>query len=285
MATELLIVSGMSGAGKSTALGVLEDVGYFCMDNVPPDLLADLFPFIQHSSMSERRIAAVVDVRAGESFGSMGSILSKLRNMGINVKIIFLDSKDDILVNRYNLTRRRHPLSENGRTIDELIKRERYLLSDIKEMSDYTVDTSLINPHELRRKMVEIAEGRHERVLKVSVESFGFKYGMPIGADFVFDARFLPNPYYIKELADKTGNDPEVRRYFGQFEVVEEYASKISELLALVVDSYSKEGKNVLYVAVGCSGGRHRSVYLVNRLAELLNGRAVFSVSHRDISR
>ncbi len=282
---EVIVVSGMSGAGKSVALGVLEDIGFFCMDNVPPDILFSMIRIMKHPSVEKKRFAAVMDVRTGKSFGGIRKIISRLKKMDVKVKIIFLDSKNDVLINRYNLTRRRHPLSDGKSSMEELIQEEREMLLEIREMANYTLDTSLMNSHELRRRMVEITEGKSNRSLRLYIESFGFKYGISVSSDFVFDARFLPNPYYIKELTDKTGRDPEVIGYFEQFDIVKEYISRIEKILDFVIDNYSKEAKDVLYVSVGCSGGKHRSVYIAQKLAQLFESKAEVSVTHRDILR
>ncbi len=285
MAAELVVISGMSGAGKTTALGALEDIGYFCMDNVPPALLMDMLS-LMNSTFNGKKIATIVDVRAGQMLGQIKSVIEDLKSKDVLVKIIFLDAKDDVLINRYNLTRRRHPLSkEKDQEIEKLLVEERRLLFEIREISDYVIDTSLINTHQLRSEITTIVEGKSERILKIFLESFGFKYGLPLGADFVFDSRFLPNPYYVESLADKTGNDPEVIEYLQKFDIVEEYINKLADLIKIAIASYSKEGKNVIYVAIGCSGGRHRSVYIANRLSELLKGDASVRISHRDIER
>ncbi len=281
----MVIVSGLSGAGKSTVLGVLEDIGYFCMDNIPPDLLLNMISIMRHPSIENKRLAAVIDVRSGESFNEIGKVVDKLKKMGIEVKIIFLDAKEETLVNRYNLTRRKHPLSDGKSSIEILVQHEREKLVKIKEMADYVLDTSLMNSHELRRRIVSFIEGDLNRSLKLSIESFGFKYGIPLSADFMFDARFLPNPYYVGELKDKTGTDKEVQRYFEQFEAVKEYISKIVEILEFVIDNYSKEAKDTLYITIGCTGGKHRSVYIAQKLGEIFKDKISVSVSHRDISR
>ncbi len=281
----MVIVSGLSGAGKSTVLGVLEDIGYFCMDNIPPDLLLNMISIMRHLSIENKRLAAVIDVRSGESFNEIGKVVDKLKKMGIEVKIIFLDAKEETLVNRYNLTRRKHPLSDGKSSIEILVQHEREKLVKIKEMADYVLDTSLMNSHELRRRIVSFIEGDLNRSLKLSIESFGFKYGIPLSADFMFDARFLPNPYYVEELKDKTGTDKEVQRYFEQFEAVKEYISKIVEILEFVIDNYSKEAKDTLYITIGCTGGKHRSVYIAQKLGEIFKDKISVSVSHRDISR
>ncbi|WP_456400668.1 RNase adapter RapZ [Mesoaciditoga sp.] len=281
----MVIVSGLSGAGKSTVLGVLEDIGYFCMDNIPPDLLLNMISIMKHPSIENKRLAAVIDVRSGESFNEIGKVVDKLKKMGIEVKIIFLDAKEETLVNRYNLTRRKHPLSDGKSSIEILVQHEREKLAKIKEMADYVLDTSLMNSHELRRRIVNFIEGDLNRSLKMSIESFGFKYGIPLSADFMFDARFLPNPYYVEELKDKTGTDKEVQRYFEQFEAVKEYISKIVEILEFVIDNYSKEAKDTLYITIGCTGGKHRSVYIAQKLGEIFKDKISVSVSHRDVSR
>ncbi len=283
MATELLIISGMSGAGKTTALGALEDIGYFCMDNVPPRLLAEMLSF---TSPGGKKIATVIDVRAGKSLGEMRSVIESLKSKGVAVKLVFLDTKNDVLINRYNLTRRRHPLAEGRQqSIEKLIEEERKQLSEMKEISDYVIDTSLINAHQLRSELINVTEGRSERTLHIFLESFGFKYGIPLSADFIFDARFLPNPYYVATLSEKTGKDPEVVDYLEHFDVVKCYMSKIIEVIELAIENYSKEGKNFLYVAIGCSGGRHRSVYMVDKISGILKERISVNVSHRDIER
>ncbi len=282
---EMVIVSGLSGAGKSTALGVLEDMGYFCMDNIPPDLLLNMVSIMKHPSVEDKRIAAVIDVRSGEYFGDIGKVVEKLKNMGLKVKIIFLDAKDEVLINRYSLTRRKHPLSDGKTPLKDLIRKEREMLSKVKEMSNYVLDTSLMNSHELRRRIVEFIEGNLNRSMKLFIESFGFKYGIPVSSDFIFDARFLPNPYYVEELKDKTGVEKEVIKYFEQFEVVKEYVSRLAKVLEFVIDNYSKEAKDILYVSVGCTGGKHRSVYIAQKLGEMLKDKILVNVSHRDISR
>ncbi len=282
---EVVIISGMSGAGKSTALGVLEDMGYFCMDNVPPDILLNMVELMKHPSVDNKRLAAVVDVRSGESFGDIRDVVERLKKMNVNVRIIFLDSKDDVLVNRYNLTRRRHPLSDGEENLRELILKERRLLSGIREIANYTIDTSLMNSHELRRRVVETVRGREEKKLTLYVESFGFKYGISISSDFVFDARFLPNPYYVRELADKTGKDPEVKRYFEEFDMVNRYISQIEEMVEFVMESYSREAKDVLYISIGCTGGRHRSVYIAEKIADHFASHVKVKVFHRDIEK
>jgi UPF0042 nucleotide-binding protein len=285
LAAELVVISGMSGAGKTTALGALEDVGYFCMDNIPPALLIDILS-LMNSTFNGKKIATIVDVRAGQTLGQIKSVIEDLKSQGVLIKIIFLDAKDDVLINRYNLTRRRHPLStEKDQEIEKLLIEERRLLQEIREMSDYVIDTSLINTHQLRSEIITIVEGKSERVLKIFLESFGFKYGLPLGADFVFDARFLPNPYYVESLADKNGNDPEVIEYLQRFDIVKEYINKISDIIKMAIESYSKEGKSVIYVAIGCSGGKHRSVYIANELSELLRKDVSVRISHRDIQR
>ncbi|HEU24131.1 MAG TPA: RNase adaptor protein RapZ, partial [Mesoaciditoga lauensis] len=205
MASEFVLISGMSGAGKTTALGALEDAGYFCMDNVPPGLIMDMLSLME-STFNGKKIAAIVDVRAGKMLGEIKNVIENLRSRGVTIKIIFLDAKDDVLINRYNLTRRRHPLAEKeDQQIERLLKQERELLREIREIADYVVDTSLISTHQLRSEIIALTEGKYERVLKIFLESFGFKYGLPLGADFIFDARFLPNPYYVESLSAKTG--------------------------------------------------------------------------------
>ena len=282
---EAIIVSGMSGAGKSTVLGVLEDMGYFCMDNVPPDLFINAINIMTHPSVNRKKFASVIDVRTGEAFIDIGRVISELKTMNIDVKIIFLDANDTVLLNRYNLTRRRHPLSDGKTPLKELIAKERELLSSVKEMASYTLDSSLLNSHELRRRIVEIVKGESVKTLTLFIESFGFKHGLPLNSDFIFDARFLPNPYYIKELSVKTGKDTEVAAYFEQFDIVSDYIFKIEKILEFVIEYYSKEAKDILYVSIGCTGGKHRSVYIAQKLSELLKDKVDINISHRDIKR
>ena len=283
---ELVVISGMSGAGRSTAAKVLEDLGWFVVDNLPPSLIATMVDLAARTQGSVPRIAVVVDVRGRSFFDHLHEALSHIESTGLRHRIVFLESADDVLVRRFESVRRPHPLQGDGRITDG-IARERDLLRELRGEADLVIDTSSRNVHELRAAL-EAAFGRDggEGGLRATVMSFGFKYGLPVDADLVLDVRFLPNPHWIPELRPRTGLDPEVSAYVlaqpGAKELLESYG----ETLRIITAGYRKEGKRYVTLAVGCTGGKHRSVAMAEQFAARLSSDGVdTTVVHRDVGR
>lgn len=287
MNQEVLILTGMSGAGRSTVAHALEDLGWYVVDNLPPTLLSDL---IKQGVQSElKSLAVVVDVRGGKFFDELASSLSELKNSGANFRVAFLDATDQALVQRFESTRRPHPLQGKGRIVDG-IAAEREKLQDLLSQADVVIDTSNLNVHQLEKRTAEIfAQGLTQSV-RVNVLSFGYKYGIPVDADLVLDCRFIPNPHWIPELRPLTGLDDKVKENVlanaGVSDFVQSYVSVINQMLP----GYMREGKKYLTVAIGCTGGRHRSVSVAREIASQLDGeRNGFTVSahasHRDVGR
>ena len=283
---ELVVISGMSGAGRSTAAKVLEDLGWFVVDNLPPTLIATMVDLAARTQGSVPRIAVVVDVRGRSFFEHLHEALSHIESTGLRHRIVFLESADDVLVRRFENVRRPHPLQGDGRITDG-IGRERDLLRELRGEADLVIDTSSRNVHELRAAL-EAAFGRDggESGLRATVMSFGFKYGLPVDADLVLDVRFLPNPHWIPELRPRTGLDPEVSAYVlaqpGAKELLESYG----ETLRIITAGYRKEGKRYMTLAVGCTGGKHRSVAMAEQFAARLGSDGVdTTVVHRDVGR
>lgn len=282
-----MIVTGMSGAGKSSALKMLEDFGYFCVDNLPIPLL-NKFAELAWSQKSEiNKVALGVDIRSGQSFNELEGELEKLPARGIEYEILFLDASDATLVKRYKETRRTHPLAKNGR-VDQGIEMERRRLSDLKKSADYIIDTSQMLTRDLHQELEKIfVENKDFKNLMITILSFGFKYGIPADADLVFDVRFLPNPYYIDELKRKTGNEKEVQDYVMGFEISHIFLEKLKDMLRFLIPNYVLEGKNQLVIAIGCTGGKHRSVTLANQLYESFQSQTEYGlrIEHRDVQR
>lgn len=284
-ALEVTILTGMSGAGRSTAADALEDVGFFVIDNLPPALIGKVADL---ASSGERvtRYVLVVDVRSGLFVDALDGALDELRASGARTRIVFLDASDDALVRRYEATRRRHPLAEGERLV-EGIARERSLLEDLRGRADVVLDTTDLNVHELRDLVRDrVGQGSADGQLLVSVVSFGYKHGVPVDVDLVFDVRFLPNPHWVDELRPLTGSDPEVREFvLGQPEAAE-YLAELGRLFRLTLPAYQREGKSYLTIAIGCTGGRHRSVAIAEAVARSLGelGYAP-TVRHRDRNR
>ena len=283
---ELVVISGMSGAGRSTAAKVLEDLGWFVVDNLPPSLIATMVDLAARTQGSVPRSAVVVDVRGRSFFEHLHEALSHIESTGLRHRIVFLESADDVLVRRFENVRRPHPLQGDGRITDG-IARERDLLRELRGEADLVIDTSSRNVHELRAAL-EAAFGRDggEGGLRATVMSFGFKYGLPVDADLVLDVRFLPNPHWIPELRPRTGLDPEVSAYVlaqpGAKELLESYG----ETLRIITAGYRKEGKRYVTLAVGCTGGKHRSVAMAEQFAARLSSDGVdTTVVHRDVGR
>jgi UPF0042 nucleotide-binding protein len=277
-----VIVTGMSGAGK---LRMLEDIGYFCVDNLPVPLLpkfAELASGQGETAMKE--VALGIDIRNGENLATVNKVLESIENLKINYEILFLDCEDQVLVKRYKETRRQHPLAVGGR-VEDGIKNERKKMKFLKQKADYIIDTSQMLIRDLKGEMDKIfVNNEPYRNFYVTVLSFGFKYGIPTDADLVFDVRFLPNPYYVEDLRSKTGNDKEVQDYVMNSEESGIFLDKIEDMIEFLIPLYVKEGKNQLVIAVGCTGGKHRSVTMANGIYERLkqNDFSV-KVEHRDI--
>ncbi|MHC5267926.1 RNase adapter RapZ [Enterococcus sp. LJL98] len=278
---ELVIITGMSGAGKTVAIQSFEDMGYFCIDNMPPNLIPKFWELVKETG-KVTKIALVVDLRSRSFFEEIQSMLIDIENTAfIDTRILFLDAADNELVSRYKETRRTHPLAMDG-LITEGIRKERAILEDLKTQASIVIDTTNLTPRQLREKINQEFIASKEVGFRVEVVSFGFKYGIPIDADIVMDVRFLPNPHYISELRPKTGLDQEVYDYVMSFEQTEAFYSQFNQLLLSIMPGYIQEGKSSLTVAIGCTGGQHRSVALSKRLAESLGQTYRVNVTHRD---
>lgn len=284
---KFIIVTGMSGAGKSTVLHDLEDAEYYCVDNLPIPLIR---PFAQIACAGGEftKIAIGLDIRSGLSHDDLMYVLESMRNDGIVYSILFLDASDDVLVKRYKETRRAHPLSGKSGSLEEAIHEERRKLSFMKDQADYIIDTSRLLTRELRQEVFNIfVDGSDFKNLMVTVQSFGFKYGIPADSDLVIDVRFLPNPYYVEELRPLTGRDQPIIDYVMSQSKTQEFLVKFTDLLRFLIPNYINEGKNQLIVSVGCTGGRHRSVVLADAIYQSLLENADYGlkIEHRDIER
>ena len=281
----LVIVTGMSGAGKTVAIQSFEDLGYFTIDNMPPALVPKFLELIGQSGDYDK-VALVVDMRSRQFFSEVNTILDKIEsNEKLNFKILFLDATDGELVSRYKETRRSHPLAADGRVLDG-IKLERELLAPLKSLSQNVVDTTELTPRQLRKTISEqFSDSGNQPSFRIEVISFGFKYGLPLDADLVSDVRFLPNPYYMPELRNLTGLDNPVYTYVMGHKESEEFYQHLLALLQPILPGYQKEGKSVLTIAIGCTGGQHRSTAFAHRLAEDLKSDWLVNESHRDKDR
>ncbi|MBR5218180.1 MAG: RNase adapter RapZ [Clostridia bacterium] len=281
----LVIVTGISGAGRTRAIRCLEDLGYYCVDNMPPALIGKFAEMCEQSQGKLSNVAIVVDVRGGEMFSELSDELAAMKEKGFNYEVLFLDASDEVLIKRYKESRRNHPLSK-GRVIDGIM-RERVLLGEIKEQSTHVIDTSILTVASLKKRMHALfSEANTVSNMTISVVSFGFKYGIPMDSDLMFDVRFLPNPFYIDELKHKTGNDKEVNDFIMQYEVSKTFFRKLSDMVKFLIPQYIEEGKGNLVIAIGCTGGHHRSVTLANLLGEELERNKInATVTHRDINK
>ena len=282
-----VIVTGMSGAGKSTALKMLEDMGYFCVDNLPIPLLPGFVQMLQNTDTEMKKVALGLDVRSGQDLSGLKENLEAMDRDRIGYEILFLDANDAVLVKRYKETRRQHPLSGTGR-VDTGIAKEREKILFLKMKATYILDTSKMLTRELRIELEKIfVDGQSFCNLYITVMSFGFKYGIPQDADLVFDVRFLPNPYYIDTLREKTGNEAEVQDYVMQNDKGRIFLDKLKDMMEFLIPNYILEGKNQLVIAIGCTGGKHRSVTLANALYQLLDQEESYGVriEHRDIGK
>ena len=282
-----VIVTGMSGAGKSTALKMLEDMGYFCVDNLPIAMFPGFVQMIENSETSMKKVALGVDVRSGQDISGLEKDLEQMDQKGIKYEILFLDAKDSVLVKRYKETRRQHPLSGSGR-VDTGIAKEREKTAFLKMKATYILDTSKMLTRELKIELEKIfVKGESFCNLYITVMSFGFKYGIPQDADLVFDVRFLPNPYYEDELRPLTGMDESVFNYVMDNETARIFANKLEDMVEFLIPKYAQEGKTSLVIAVGCTGGKHRSVTIARELYSRIarNGEYGFRLEHRDVDK
>lgn len=283
---ELVIITGMSGAGKSAALKFLEDFDYYCVDNLPPELISSFANICLRDENQIEKVAIGIDIRGGRFFKDIKKALDSLNKENINIKVIYLEASDDVLLRRFKETRRKHPMS-GGADILLDIQKERESLEILKNESTYIIDTSNILTRELKELITEILIDKKDfNSLMISVNSFGFKYGIPKDSDLVFDVRFIPNPFYVKDLRPLTGNDLEVQEYVMNNEVSVEFLKKLTDLVEFLIPNYVKEGKNLLVINIGCTGGKHRSVTLANKLYDKLlkEGHNVV-VKHGDIDK
>jgi UPF0042 nucleotide-binding protein len=284
---DLVVITGFSGAGKSTAMNVFEDAGYFCVDNLPPEMIRSLVELFVHEGSKVERAAVVSDVRGGEYFDLLRAVLEELPGMGVRYRVLFLDADELTLLNRYKETRRRHPVSPTG-SIATGIESERAMLDPLKELSDAVVDTSGLKASTLRRRIADEFLPHHETArLAVTFQSFGFKHGPPRDADLVFDVRFLPNPHWEPALRELTGHDTRVLDYVARGGKLEEFYDRIVPLLDFLLPEYKAEGKAHLAIAFGCTGGRHRSVAIAEHLAERYRASddLWIEVTHRDVTK
>ena len=283
---QLVVVTGLSGAGRSTAAKSLEDLGWFVVDNLPPSLLPTMVDLGSRSQGAVGRIAVVVDVRSRAFTSDLRTALDEIERQGVHPRVLFLEASDDVLVRRFESVRRPHPLQGDGRLVDGIL-RERGLLRDLRGGADLVLDTSVLNVHELRGKVsAAFGDPEDDSRLHLTVLSFGFKYGLPVDADLVADVRFLPNPHWIPDLRPHSGKDAAVRDYVLAQDGAVEFLDRYEELLRLVFAGYEREGKRYALVAVGCTGGKHRSVAMSEQLAARLAGDGVdVQVVHRDLGR
>ena len=283
-----VIITGMSGAGKSSALKTLEDNNYFCVDNLPIELILKFAELtFSDKNSNDKNVALGIDIRSGQALSELDYILDKMKKSGYHYEILFLDANDDVLIKRFKETRRAHPLTPEGR-VDEGIVNERKQLEFLRKQADYIIDTSTLLIRELRMEIEKIfVENKEYKNLFVTILSFGFKSGIPVDADLIFDVRFMPNPYYIDELKHKTGNDDEVKDFVMSSEVSQKFLDKLYDMIKFLIPNYVKEGKNQLVIGVGCTGGKHRSVTVANMLYDRLSEdkNLGIKVAHRDIMR
>lgn len=286
-AMKFLIVSGMSGAGKSKAASILEDFGFYCVDNMPVALIPNFAEICMANQGKYEKVALVTDVRGGETFDKLFESLSKLEQMGCPYEILFVEASPETIVHRYKESRRKHPLSSGFMPIEEAVRNERQVLKSVRDRANYIIDTTALSTAKLRDQLRKLfASGEPAAQMSVNVVSFGYKYGIPIEADLVLDVRFLPNPFYIDELRHKCGLDQEVYDFVFQFQQTQDFMKYLERLIAFLLPLYNEEGKSVLVIAVGCTGGQHRSVAVTKALAEFIRRKGYqASESHRDMTR
>ena len=284
---EILVISGLSGSGKSRVASYLEDIGYYIVDNLPAEMMVVFADFCAASKGRYDRVALVYDVRTGEPAQKLIDALERMKSSGINCRMLFLEADTQSIINRYKETRRSHPLAEAGTTVAQALQKERILLQPVRDHADYVLDTSGFSTSKLHAEILNLfGDATLEDGMHVNVLSFGFKNGIPVEADLVMDVRFMPNPYYIEELKRKTGLDDAVRDYVFSFSQTNDFMTRMKDMLSFLLPLYSEEGKTVLVLAIGCTGGHHRSVAVAHALAEFIE-QAGYPVTeiHRDITR
>ena len=284
-----VIVTGMSGAGKSTAMKMMEDMGFFCIDNLPIPLLDKLVDFATNFDTQMKNVAIGIDARSGENLDKVQDMLEILKSKDVQYEVLFLDAEDTVLVKRYKETRRSHPLAQ-GERVDKGIMRERQKMEFLKKEADYIIDTSRLLTRELKTELEKIfVQDEEFNSMYVTILSFGFKYGIPADSDIVMDVRFLPNPYYVEELRPKTGNDVEIQQYVMKYDEAKIFLNKLEDMVTFLIPHYISEGKNQLVISIGCTGGKHRSVTLANelykRLSKKKNREYGLKIEHRDIGK
>ncbi len=282
-----VVVTGMSGGGKSTALKMLEDAGFYCVDNLPVSLIEKFVELISMPGSEVSKVVLGLDVRSDQSFEDATRVLEDLKKKGCKLEILFMDAGTNVLIKRYKETRRIHPLAVDGR-VEDGVKAERKVLENIRRHADYVIDTTNLLTRELKEELDRIfVENGEYNSLMVTVMSFGFKHGIPVDADLVLDVRFLPNPFYIEDLKHKTGNDREVQEYVMGFPEAEEFMAKLTDMIQFLIPNYVKEGKYRLVIAIGCTGGKHRSVTLANELYRRMKDKGTYGMKlyHRDVAQ
>ncbi|QSS99555.1 RNase adapter RapZ [Pontibacillus sp. ALD_SL1] len=283
--TQLVIITGMSGAGKTVAVQSFEDLGFFCVDNLPPALLPKFLELMKDPKNNIQKVALVMDLRGREFFDTLFEALDRLsKEDGLNEHILFLDAENQSLVSRYKETRRSHPLAPEGLPM-EGIQQERLMLDELRGRAQQIIDTTTLKPRELRERILESYAEKTQQVFSVQVVSFGFKYGLPIDADLVFDVRFLPNPHYVEQMRPLTGLDDEVSKYVFKWTETNQFLEKLFDLLGYMLPQYKREGKSQLVIAIGCTGGQHRSVAIAEHIANHFSHDYVAHVTHRDVDK
>ncbi len=283
----LVIITGLSGSGKSLAANCLEDLGFFCVDNLPISLIRPFCDMARRSADPARRSALVVDIREGATIRRLPDALQALRGRDIPLQVLFFECSDEVLKRRFSETRRPHPMAGSTKTLEDAIVLERMEMAAIREYADRIIDTGRFNAHQLKAYLSNAFGGAPDsRSLNINILSFGFKYGIPAEADLVMDVRFIPNPYFVEGLRSLTGQDVQVQEFLSQQPEVPEFASRLNDFLEFLVPLYTKEGKTYLTVAIGCTGGKHRSVYLAGQLGRHLEGKGLAAtINHRDLGR
>lgn len=285
---DFFIVTGLSGAGKSRAASVLEDLGFYCVDNMPPELIPTFAEMCIAANSRFPHVALVTDIRAGVDFSALFTALENIKTLNCNYKILFFEASADVIIQRYKETRRRHPLFTEGTTIEKTIEKESKILEGVRARADYIVDTSSLTGSMLRERLLNLFSENEIRDLSmiVNISSFGFKFGIPTDADLVFDVRFLPNPYYNLELREKTGLDSDVYEYVMKWQQTTDFISHLHNMIKFLLPQYVEEGKTSLNIAIGCTGGKHRSVALTEELGDYITSLGYKAVKmHRDATR